>query len=209
MTDTLTQPASEREPQRLAHIAVCIPTLGSMKALTAAALIMSTNLARSVGHGLDVIIRPGPYTHWNREELIEEAIAGSAATHAIFVDCDITFPAQALSRLSMLGKDIVGAGYNLKQERRVTTVKLHDPDGPGFLADTAVQFPAEPFRVAALGTGLMCIDLAAIEAMGRPLFPCVRPVGEDIAFCQNAEAAGLEVWCDPTIEVGHIGDYIY
>jgi len=37
----------------------------------------------------------------------------------------------------------------------------------------------------------------------------VQPVGEDVAFCQQAAEAGLEIWCDPTITLSHIGDYHY
>jgi hypothetical protein len=34
-------------------------------------------------------------------------------------------------------------------------------------------------------------------------------IGEDVNFCKRANEMGLEVWCDPTIRIGHIGEYLY
>ena len=34
-------------------------------------------------------------------------------------------------------------------------------------------------------------------------------VGEDIYFCKKVNEAGFGVWCDPTIDVGHLGLYRY
>jgi len=33
--------------------------------------------------------------------------------------------------------------------------------------------------------------------------------GEDIFFCYKLRDAGVEVWCDPTIQIGHIGTHVY
>jgi hypothetical protein len=63
----------------------------------------------------------------------------------------------------------------------------------------------------------MAIDIERVQRIPRPLFdapaiipnPEVTPMGEDLYFCRKARAWGLEVWCDPTIEIKHIGDYEY
>ena len=34
-------------------------------------------------------------------------------------------------------------------------------------------------------------------------------MSNDWFFCEKARELGYEVWCDPTIKLGHIGDYDY
>ena len=37
---------------------------------------------------------------------------------------------------------------------------------------------------------------------------CFTPydqLGEDLAFCKKADELGIEIWCEPTVRVGHIG----
>lgn len=34
-------------------------------------------------------------------------------------------------------------------------------------------------------------------------------LSEDYAFCERARQEGFEVWLDPTVRLGHIGDYMY
>jgi hypothetical protein len=34
-------------------------------------------------------------------------------------------------------------------------------------------------------------------------------MGEDYWFCERAKEKGIEIWCDPTIAVGHLGTYQY
>lgn len=36
-----------------------------------------------------------------------------------------------------------------------------------------------------------------------------KTLGEDVSFFQLAFMAGCELWLDPTVEVGHVGEYIY
>ncbi len=187
---------------------VGIPANGDMKVLTACCLVMGTNLLRTLGHDLDITYSPGPYTHWNREHLAQGALK-EEADYLMFVDTDVTFPPDGIARLIDADKDIVGGMYNLKQPEPMSTIKMWNQDRSAFQAVNGQALPKELFEVAALPTGFMLIRLAGLERMEFPFFPCEFGMGEDVAFCINAQKAGLEVWCDPTIQVKHIGDYAY
>jgi hypothetical protein len=33
--------------------------------------------------------------------------------------------------------------------------------------------------------------------------------GEDMWFCEQAKKAGYGIWCDPSVEIKHLGDFGY
>jgi hypothetical protein len=94
------------------------------------------------------------------------------------------------------------------------------PSGDGEIVSTWIATKRsaiklkEPFECRAVGTGFMLIRLDAIKDLPRPWFALGTDeqnevIGEDVHFCDAAREHGIEVWCDPRIPVGHIGDYTY
>src|SRR5262249_35032190 len=148
------------------------------------------------------------YTHFNREDIIADAME-LGCSHLQFVDWDVRFGESAIQRLIDRDVDIVGADYNRKELPLRGACEYFYPDQP------TATFPTnEPFRVPALPTGFILINLKRVkEKMTRPYFETIQHVnrdervGEDIYFTKKANATGLEVWCDPTVKVKHVGDY--
>ena len=104
--------------------------------------------------------------------------------------------------------------YNLKQDEPVTTIKLWKKEGDEegdqpFRAVKDEPLPSAPFQVAALPTGFMLVKTEVFSRMGFPYFRCEFGLGEDVSFCVRAQEAGIEVWCDPTIEIKHVGNKAY
>lgn len=143
----------------------------------------------------------------SRMWLVKEAIK-RGATHLLFVDSDMLFPTDILSRLLAHDKDIIGVEYN-KRKFPLQTVSAYFPD--------TEPSKTEPFIVGVAGTGVMLIKLSifADPKMDKNWFSFGRNaegenvVGEDGWFCNTARAAGYDVWVDPTIKVGHLGEYMY
>jgi hypothetical protein len=164
-------------------------------------------------HSVHFAVHKGCYLHANREAIVQEAIA-AGSTHLMFLDTDIVFPPDGIQKLLAHGKAIVGGAYNVKALPPVSTIKLADANGD-FVNTSGASLPREPFPCAAVPTGFMCLDLTALLASGLPApyftFGTYKGqlMGEDVHFCQRARAAGLEIWCDPTIALGHVGDYLY
>jgi hypothetical protein len=188
-------------------VSLGVASYGSMKTITGFCLIGAVSALRESSYDVHLTCRQGPYTHWNREMLVVDAL-DAGVSHLMMVDTDMVFPADGIVKLLGLEKDVVGGFYMMKTTPPVNTIKMDDGNG-GYMGEKEWVPPAEPFRCAAVATGFMLIDLDAIKDVPRPLFPCVQPVGEDVAFCKQAVAAGLEIWCDPTIKLGHLGDFTY
>lgn len=156
-----------------------------------------------------VSVQRGPYTHWNRERLMQRAY-DEDATHLLFLDADMAFPSDGVNRLIAHGVDIVGGNYPMKTTPPRSTVKIMGDDGKLFEG----QMPSDPFKCHAVPTGFMLIDLEAARRISQPWFFFTHLEngdieGEDVWFCRKANEAGLEVWCDPTIPLEHVGDYHY
>jgi len=71
----------------------------------------------------------------------------------------------------------------------------------------------KPFTVDYTGFGWVLIKNGVFEKLPYPWFAPKMQVfesgevqdmcGEDVSFCLDAMDAGYEIWCDPTIRVGH------
>jgi hypothetical protein len=124
-------------------------------------------------------------------------------THILFVDEDVSFPSDSLTRLVAHNKDIIGADYNFRELplRSMATADKKEKD--------------KPFKCKSLPTGFMLIKLAVFDKVPTPWFLFEWNDGgkmvfsEDVYFCRKAIEVGFGVWCDPTINVKHIGQYAY
>lgn len=142
-----------------------------------------------------LVIITGCYLHRNRNEMIEKAIS-TGATHVLSLDTDMVFHPDAVSRLLAHDKDIVGVNYNKRQFPITPIVK-------GGLEDNLFQTEFVP-------GGFFLVKLSIFKDLSKPwFFYDEQAQDDDKYFCHKAAAAGFEIWCDPTIKVGHIGNTIY
>lgn len=148
----------------------------------------------------------------NRTYCVVQAIKNEC-THILFVDDDMTFPLDTLEKLMENGKRIVGVmSYSRKLPLSPTVAFLNDE---GHLGPRPEVMPTEPFKAYHVGAGVLLIDLSVFQEMPQPWFKfdvhdsgkVLR--GEDGYFCDKAKEMGIDVWCDPRLPIGHIGNYTY
>ena len=128
------------------------------------------------------------------------------ATHLLFLDSDMIFPADTLARLLIHNKDIVGASYS----RRVP------PFHPLTVTEEGehVHITSGLRSVKLLPTGCLLIRLSVFQSLSAPYFNLAAEGGqlrgEDYYFCEKARAAGFTLWCDGdlSLQLGHIGQKI-
>src|SRR3990167_2458725 len=187
------------------RIAIGITTAGLIKSQTALSLI---NMLLENRH-LDckMIFQEGPIIPLNRE-VIAEIAQQMNCTHLLFVDSDMVFPTNSLQRLLERDKDIIGVNYNMRDLAPQSTVKMT----PGTTKSETL------FQCDGVATGFMLIKMEIFEKLKRPWFYVglnesyktgITLEGHDYRFCRLAREAGYTVRCDGTINIGHIGDYVY
>lgn len=184
-------------------ITVCVPTMGSMRDKTVMSLIDAVIYTIQCGYLVEIAFKTDTYLIRSRNELVQIAIS-NGSDYMMFIDSDLEFPADGIVRLLAHEKDVIGGYYNKRGLPKASTVL-------GF--DQQPYFPQGLEKVWCVPTGFMLIRLEAIRWMPYP-FDYIRDekgyfIGEDVNFCKRFNEMGGEVWCDSTIEIGHIGDFVY
>ena len=157
-----------------------------------------------------LMVKEGCLVHESRNEMARQALIGGF-THLWMVDSDIEFSSDTLSNLLKNDKDIVGAAYNYRTLPLHSTVKMKTE--AGFVEPE--EMPKVPFACHSLGTGCILIKTEVFKKIPVPWFNFsydnngMMTETEDTYFCRQASESGIETWCDPTIKIGHIGDYVY
>jgi len=188
-------------------IAIGMPTTGSVKSQT---MFSVFNLVTHSKIPLYLVVREAAYVHTNREEIARK-ILNSAATHLLFIDSDMSFKPDALDKLVARDRDIIGASYNYRQLPLKSTIVIQDEKGNILKKD----LPDGTFECAAISLGFALIKTSVFKKIPHPWFFYEHDdkgnitCGEDVWFCRKAKEAGFKIYCDPTIEVGHIGNYTY
>lgn len=157
-------------------------------------------------------LHQGAYVHDARNQSAQMAI-DEGFTHLMLIDSDMEFPPDSIQRLLELDKDVVGGLYFRRQPPHMPT--LNEPENNKLVIPNLKKFPMDkPFKVFSVATGFLMIKTSVLKKIPQPWFGFGKfkngdEMGEDVFFCRKAGDHGFEVWCDPTIELGHIGEYSY
>lgn len=199
---------------KIKKLCVGIPNHGDIKAETVYCLTLSLfKTVRELGCGLHLIMPSWGMCDEARRDCAQEAL-DVGASHLLFLDADMSFPEDGILMLASRDKRIIGANYNLRKLPLMSTVKISDKEG-NMLEVPGDKIPDYPFKCWAVGTGFCLIQTDVFKEIEQPWFsygynPTTNStIGEDIYFCKKVREKGINVWCDPTILVKHLGDYAY
>ena len=147
----------------------------------------------------------------NRIQLVKLAQENNA-THILFIDHDMAFPpseVNPIERLLSHDKDIVGAWYNFRT-RGIPAPPVGTP--------LTEKSETELFKCNVLGTGFLLVKMSVFEKFDEAKMHYFQfgrrgdgslAWGEDAYFCLEAIKLGFDVWADPLLEIGHLGEHQY
>ncbi len=187
------------------------------------------HLERETEYNTATKYKKATYIHTARNGFVYDAV-DLKANYLMFIDADMSFSSKAFNDLIKHGldldADIIGGLYVSRYDETKNVVKKIqiDKEGKGFLEDIK-EIPdfKKPFKVDAIGTGFMLINMRVFQKLEPPFFYYTNPksfglkevafprneLGEDVVFCLTARKAGFTIYCDPTIELGHVGKKVY
>jgi hypothetical protein len=165
---------------------------------------------------IPIVATEGYTTAEGRTYCVVQALK-SECSHILFIDDDMTFPPDTLGRLLRHEKDIVGV-YSFSRKLPLTPTVGFICDDGALMPHEKMPFikrPDELFKCFSIGMGVALIRLDVFDKIAKPWFQFTTHesgmilIGEDNWLCNQARDAGIDIYCDPTIDVGHIGDYNY
>ena len=149
------------------------------------------------------------YVHVGREAVLAGALERDA-THVLWLDTDMTFPAETAIRLARWHRPIVACNCVMRDPRILFTAERDNarietrPDSTGLEA------------VDSIGLAVLLMRTDVVANLPRPWFQHGRTdagvdIGEDRMFCRALRAAGHEIWIDHDLskEIGHIGQHTF
>lgn len=196
-------------------LAVC--TNRDIKAKTLGSLLEMVDYSKEIDWHI-LIAQRGYTISENRCYCVVQA-QKNGSEYLLFVDDDMTFPADTAERLLAHKKEVVGVNSYSRCLPPSSTVGLMNDKGEYMHPDRhsawEMKIPNELFEAYFVGAGVMLIDMKVFEKINKPFFDFKSDQsgqvvhGEDGIFCERVKKAGMSVWCDGTIKVGHLGEYEY
>lgn len=204
------------QADRPTRVMIAVPSLGLVHWKFVASLI-GVLCHEIEGVKLDLVPLLDSMTYTARIELADMAIKGEY-DYVLWIDSDMVFPADALERLLSHHKDMVTGLYFQRRGN-------HDPVIYSALYENGCKQVYHNyatnalFPVAACGFGLVLMTTDVIRLVAKcndgQTFQPFPSMGEDLSFCYRLQNAtdyrvrdGIRIWCDPTIQLGHIGEQI-
>lgn len=201
------------------HVAICIPTSGFCRTRTAVCLtgLLAHTMCHYVKPGVTkeqscvIRIAESSVVSQNREQLVMESL-DNGATHILFIDDDMEFPADGMQRLAQHELPIVGCNYLYRQRGHRPTAQDFD-DKPVPIEESSVGTR----EVKLMGFGFCLIERRVFEAMPHPWFGIYwnqnknKFTTEDAPFMNHARELGFRSYIDQDVskDLRHVGIFNY
>lgn len=148
--------------------------------------------------------------HRARTELAETFLQ-TDCTHILWVDDDNIPSEDDLNKLLEHDLPLVSGLYFRRAEpfEPIIMVKRENGRGTERRPDLYRSGDKSLIKIHSTGMGFMLIKREVIEnvkKLGAEMFDVRGGVGEDVWFCTQVHGAGYDVWLDPSVEVGHLGE---
>ena len=137
--------------------------------------------------------------------------------YMMWIDSDISFKTKDFESLLRLDKP-VSSGWYSQPGGCTPVVESMDDDffrqhgTYKFIRSAEMEKMRSPFKADYIGFGWVLVKKGVFERLPYPWFaPKRMKIGEDledmcsedVAFCLDARDAGMDIWVDPRVKVGH------
>jgi hypothetical protein len=196
------------------YIAVCTPARDMVHTMFTYDLVnMVCFHTLNTNDAISLKISEGTLIANQRAELSLDAMR-EGCSHILFIDSDMRFPQDMISRLLKHDVDIVATNCARRRMPTGPTAQIYKDNGDRELVwsmpdSTGLQ------EVGSVGMGVMLIKAGVFKALSEPWYETPWRtdkrgyIGEDVFFCNKARAAGFKIWIDHDVskEIGHIGTF--
>lgn len=195
---------------------------GKIEAGFVQGLVEAKSMLANYGVQADIMFQTGVSLVQVARNKIASAFYAGDWNKLVWLDDDISFTGHDLIRLLAYSTthDVVGAAYPVKI--LPIKVKVFPVKEDGKLVQNEVGLlEVEGMPLGFSVTDRRAFDLIKDDCPEYEFYDNVNRawywvqlqdravVGEDIDFCMKYRARGGKIWCDPAIELSHVGPYAY
>lgn len=141
-----------------------------------------------------------------RNSLVQQAL-DDGCSHLLMLDTDQVYPADTLTKLLSHNVDVCGVRVH-RRWMPFDPIFLRGDIGRYESVSEDEMYSGDLIQVDATGTGCLLFNMDVFLKVSNPWFAFDihdgKPVGEDINFCSKAREAGVGIYVDTGIEVGHL-----
>ncbi len=161
--------------------------------------------------GVVSMYEPSPSPEEGRDKIVAKiGYMLPRPEYILFIDSDVLPRPQTLDKLMSHDKDIIAGVVPICQQGKFKWNVYRD-DMNAMPIDVNAKnlgLPDNPFKVKAVGFGVVLIKTKVFEKMEWPFWrsiykPGLRILGEDVYFCRKAKEAGFDIWVDPMVKCNH------
>lgn len=198
------------------YIAVCTPARDMVHTMFTYDLVnMVCFHTLNTNDAVALKISEGTLIANQRAELSLDAMR-EGCSHILFIDSDMRFPQDMISRLLAHDVDIVAANCARRRMPTGPTAQIYKENGERELVWTMPDSTGLQ-EVGSVGMGVMLIKAGVFKALSEPWYETPWRtdkrgyIGEDVFFCNKARDAGFKIWIDHDVskEIGHVGTFEY
>lgn len=129
-----------------------------------------------------------------------------------WIDSDVSWEVEDFQKLLESELEVVSGMMPVSRDGRVGATRIVDGDFT-VMSWTDFMFDEDPVEVDGVSLGFVAMKSEVFEKVSRPWFK-IRSgkvsgfdgevnVGEDYSFCMNMADAGVKIFVDPKVRVGH------
>ena len=191
-------------------IFIAVPSMDTLPAL----FCQSLALLQRAGDTM-VGFEVGSLVYNARNHLAQQAIKAEA-DWVLWLDSDMVFSPDFLQRMLKTCTDndidfLTAVCFRRKPPYTPCLFDRLEKIDKGASCTALMSVPDGLFQVGGCGFAgvLMSTDvlLSVMAKFGR-MFDPMEGFGEDVAFCWRARQCGYSIWCDSSIEMGHVGQMV-
>ena len=190
---------------------IAVPSMDTIPALFAQSLALLKREC-DVQIGWEV----GSLVYHARNNLARQALK-TDADYVLWLDSDMVFAPDTLIRMLKVCKDndidfLTAVCFRRKPPYTPCLFDRLEKVEKGASYTALMSVPEGLFKVGGCGFAgvLMASDvlLSVQSKFNGRMFDPMDGFGEDVSFCWRARQCGYEIWCDSSIEFGHVGNCI-
>jgi len=142
-----------------------------------------------------------------RNLIVNEAIK-QECDYIFWIDDDMVIKPDIniVEKLMVHDKDIVAPLFFSRSYPYIPMIFKRKTWGTKYCVyDNIMDYPKGLLKVDGIGFGCVLTKVEMFKKLSKPYFWANEVFGEDLFFCENCMRAGVEIYADTTIDVGHIG----